>query len=64
MQISKRKQRQLEITGQMWVADNSKKQWQEPFFARVTDKRLTKQGMWLRVKIGEYEVEGELCNVL
>lgn len=64
MQFSKRKQRQLEITGQIWVAQDSTKQRLEPFFARVTDKSVTKQGIWLKVKIGEYEAEGELRNVL
>lgn len=64
MRVSKRKQRQLEIKGQMWVAQDSKRQWQEPFFARVTDKRITKQDVWLKVKIGEYEADGELRNVL
>ena len=64
MRVSKRKQRQLEIKGQMWVAQDSNRQWQEPLFARVTDKRITKQGVWLKVKIGEYEADGELRDVL
>jgi hypothetical protein len=64
MQVSKRKQRQLEIKGRMWVADYSNKQWLEPFCARITDKRLTKQGVWLKVKIGEYEAQGNLYDLL
>lgn len=56
-----RKTNQIEFTGKMWVG-NDKKQWLEPFSSIVTDKRITKQGIWLKIRVGENEVEAELSN--
>ena len=56
----KRKMNQLEFTGNMHVMYEQKESWREPFFARVTDKRCTKQGIVVLVRVGEYQVEGNL----
>jgi hypothetical protein len=52
-------QRQVEFTGDMWVGEN-KKQWTEPFRAVVTDKTITKQGIWFVVSVGQSKAEAEL----
>lgn len=54
-----RKARQIEFIGKMWVG-NHNKQWLEPFSAMVTDKRITKQGIWFNIRVGEAENEGNL----
>lgn len=41
-----RKSRQIEFKGEMWVGDD-RTQWTEDFRATVTDKRETKQGIWI-----------------
>ncbi len=56
---SVRKSRQIEFTGQMWV-DDKKTQRKEDFRATVTDKRVTKQGIWITVWIGTDRAEGEM----
>ncbi len=59
-----RKLRQIEFTGEMWVGDigDGRKQWKENFRARVTDKRSTKQGIWITLWLGADEAEGELST--
>jgi hypothetical protein len=51
--------RQVEFKGEMWVADD-KTQWKEDFRATVTDKRITRQGIWFIIWIGADRAEGEL----
>lgn len=53
--------KQIEFIGQMWIGRNEK-QWLEPFSALVTDKRLTKQGIWVKIRVGEDEAEGSLSE--
>lgn len=60
LSVKKRKKNQLEFAGNMHVMDEQKGCWKEPFFARVTDKRCTKQGVVVFVRIGEFEAEGNL----
>lgn len=60
MSLKIRKQRQIVFDGKMWTAKDAQKQWLEPFEAIVTDKRLTKQGIWIKIRVGEYSGEGEL----
>ena len=59
-----RKLRQVEFTGEMWVGNSDKpsRQWKEKFRATVTGKRLTKQGIWLVLEIGDDRAEAELSR--
>ncbi len=57
---SKRKSRQIEFSGQMWVGQNLR-QWKEPFRVLVTDKRITNQDITAKVWIGPDEGEGVLA---
>jgi hypothetical protein len=43
--------RKVEFTGEIWVG-RGKEQWKERFAATVIDKRITKQGFWLRLRVG------------
>lgn len=54
-----RKSRQVEFTGEMWVGDNKAHGWKEDFKARVTDKRITKQGFEIALWIGGDKAEGD-----
>ncbi len=62
--INSRKKSQIELNGYMWVAKAQKTQWKETFHAIITDKRITKQGIWLSVNIGEYHAEGNIYELL
>lgn len=57
-----RKARQVEFTGEIWVGDDNRRQWKEALRATVTDKRITKQGIWIVLQIGENRAEGELAD--
>ena len=60
-----RKARQIEFTGEMGIMDNNNlphRMWKEDFRATVTDKRLTKQGIWIVLQIGENRAEGNLAK--
>ena len=59
-----RKSRQIVFEGKMWTAKDVGNQWLEPFRATVTDKRITKQGIWVKIQVGEYFGEGELFETL
>ena len=61
--VSKRKSRQLEFRGNMNVALEQEKFWIEPFYAKVTDKRNTNQGVVILVHIGDYKAEGDLFEI-
>lgn len=56
-----RKLCQVEFNGEMWVGDD-RTQWKEEFRARVTDKQVTKQGIWITLWIGSDRAEGELST--
>lgn len=56
-------QRQVEFDGEMWVADD-RTQWKEDFRATITDKSITKQGIWVIVWLGSDRVEAELSAAL
>ena len=58
-----RKQRQIEFTGNMWIGDGQR-QWTEPFIARVTDKTITSQGIWVAISVGTDRAEAELWSAL
>ncbi len=57
-----RKARQVEFVGEIWVGDDNHKQWKETLRATVTDKRITKQGIWIVLQIGDNRAEGELAK--
>lgn len=63
-----RKSRQVVFQGKMWILDIEKgNKWKdslEPFEAIFTDKRITKQGVWIKIRVGEYVGEGELSEKL
>ena len=54
--------RQVQFTGEMCVGGN-RMQWLELFRATVTDKRCTKQGIWIVLWIGNDRAEGELSSM-
>lgn len=56
------KSRQIVFEGDMLVEEDYG-EWNdrlEPFKAIVTDKRITKQGIWIKIRVGDYEAEGNL----
>jgi hypothetical protein len=59
-----RKPRQIVFEGKMRVLRNSNenKEWHEPFKAVVTDKRITKQGIEIKIWVGDYYGESELFS--
>ncbi len=61
--FAKRKNRQLEVDGKMWVAD-SKTQWLEEFHCRITDKTITKQGLEIDMRVGNYRAVGDIFQLL
>ena len=54
--------RKIEFTGEMWVG-RGKEQWKERFAATVVDKRITKQDIWLKVRVGSDLADTELRSV-
>ena len=62
LSASIRKLKQVEFTGEMWVRNigNTTKQWKEDFRATVTDKNVTKQGIWIMIWVGSSQAEGRL----
>ena len=60
-----RKPRQIVFEGKVDVLRNSdeNKEWFEHFSAIVTDKRITKQGIWIKIRVGEYFGEGSLEDI-
>jgi hypothetical protein len=55
----RRKEKQIVFTGRMWVCRGAK-MWQEDFEARLTDKRLTQQGIHVKMWIGSFFAESAL----
>jgi len=63
---TKRKSRQIVFEGKIWVVKNSAK-WDEvlePFKAIITDKRITKQGLYIKIWFGEEIKEGDILEIL
>jgi hypothetical protein len=54
----------IEFSGNMWIALNQEKFWQEPFFARVEDTRKEKKEMNIFVRIGDKEGENDLFKIV
>jgi hypothetical protein len=54
--------RQVEFQGEMWLGGNQH-QWTEAFQATVTDKRITKQGIWIVLQVGADRAEGEVMSI-
>jgi hypothetical protein len=60
---SVRKAHQVEFRGEIWVGDvGDTTQWKEDFRATVTDKRITKQGIWVILCVGADRAEGDLLT--
>jgi len=62
----KRKPRQIVFEGKIWVVKNQI-EWDEklePFSAIVTDKRVTKQGLHIKILFGEEVAEGDILEIL
>jgi hypothetical protein len=59
-----KKKRQVIFEGKIWTAKDAQKQWLENFEAIVTDKRITKQGLWIKIRVGDYVDEGDILEVL
>ena len=57
-----RKARQVVFRADMWVLGNAGGRV-EPFQAMVTDKRNTKQGLWIVVSVGRDRAEAEAATV-
>lgn len=61
-----RKHRQIVFEGKLDILEESSskhKKWFEPFLVTVTDKRITKQGIWIRIEVGDYFGEGDLLKI-
>jgi hypothetical protein len=59
------KSRQIIIEGDI-LAEEDYGEWNdrlEPFKATVTDKRITKQGIWIKIWVGKYFGEGNLSEI-
>jgi hypothetical protein len=54
--------RQVGFQGEMWVGRN-RDQWTEPFGATVTDKEITKEGIWIVLQVGADRAEGEVPSI-
>lgn len=50
--------------GKTRVGNLTTKQCLEPFGAIITDKRITKQDLWIKIRVGDYEAEGDSLQVL
>lgn len=59
-----RNSRQIVFDGKMWAAKDAGHQWLESFKAIVTDQRIIKQGIRIKIQVGEYVGEGELSETL
>jgi hypothetical protein len=60
----RRKSRQIIFEGNM-ISEEDYGEWNErveSFKAIVTDKRITKQGIEIKIWVGEYFGEGKLCE--
>jgi hypothetical protein len=60
-----RKKRQIVFEGNI-VSEEDFGEWNdrvEPFKAIVSDKRTSKQGVWIKIWVGEYSGEGELFSI-
>ncbi|MDB6079703.1 MAG: hypothetical protein JWO82_3450 [Akkermansiaceae bacterium] len=55
----RRKEKQIVFNGRMWVCRGGN-QWQEDFEAHLTDMRLTRQGIRVKMWIGNFCAEGSL----
>ena len=59
-----RKSKQIVVEGEMWIfGEDARKQWKESFQVVVTDKRITKQGIWIKIRVGTNIGEGSLSEV-
>lgn len=59
-----RKNKQIIFSGKMWTAKDAGKQWLEDFEAIVIDKQITKQGIWIKIQVGEYVGEGDILKFM
>lgn len=60
--FSKANSQQIEIKGTITVVNRD--DWSEkPFLALITNRSSTDEGIWLRICVGEFEVEGELNDM-
>lgn len=65
--ISKKgKSRQIVFEGKIWVITNPIEcnEKLEPFKAIITDKRITKQGIHIKIWYGENVFEGNILEIL
>lgn len=62
--VKPRKKRQMIFSGKMWTAKDSCQQWLEDFEATVTDKRMTKQGIHIKIRLAEEVKEGDILEIL
>lgn len=53
--------RKVEFDGAMWGGDQNR-QWTDPFRASMVDKTCTKQGIWVTIRVGDEQGEGELTE--
>lgn len=57
-----RKSRQIVFSGKMWTAKDAGNQWLEDFEAIITDKRITKQGVSIKIRVGESTADGNILR--
>ena len=60
MWVKRHSPRKLEFVGDMWLLPVGK----QPFCLTVVDKRITNQGIWISLTVGEDTAEAELSRAL
>lgn len=60
LRSKRRSPRKIEFLGDMWLLPSGTK----PFGAAALDKRITKQGIWITLSVGEDKAEAELSTAL
>ncbi|SRR5260370_1436841 len=61
----RRSPRKVEFIGDMWILNGrGRADTTEPFRATAVDKRITKQGIWIALSVGEDKAEAELSTAL
>jgi hypothetical protein len=70
MRVRRRSPSKLEFVGEMWILGRRGRgghdigDTTQPFRATAVDKRVTKQGIWIQLWVGEDHAEAELSRAL
>ncbi len=61
-EIQRRKSKQIKLVGKMWVALNNK-QWLEACEITLTDQTIVKQGIMIKIKMYDSQIEKSLDDI-